>query len=40
MVHKAGILDEKAGKCLSLTGKHPGLTFDQSFSAEDDRLQM
>jgi hypothetical protein len=40
MVHKAGILDEKAGNCLSLTGKYPGLTIDQSFSAEDDRLPM
>jgi hypothetical protein len=40
MVHKAGILDEKAGNCLSLTGKYPGLRIDQTFSAEDDRLQM
>jgi hypothetical protein len=23
MVHKAGILDEKDGKCLLLTGKYP-----------------
>jgi hypothetical protein len=40
MVHKAGILDEKAGNCLSLTGKYPGLRIDQTFTAEGDRLQM